>query len=1066
MSDTSTERMKGAIAWMANNPVAANLMMFFVFAAGLSGLLQVNLEVFPEFELDVVSVSVPYPGASPSEVEQGIVLAIEEEVRGIDGVKRITSNSAEGVGTVSIELLIDSDPDKTLSDVKTAVDRITSFPEDAEEPSVSLVSSAQRVVSLIIAGDHDLGQLHELAEEARRRMLLDPEITQVEIGGVPGLEVAVEVPRENLEAYGLTLDQVAAAVRAASLELPGGGVDTRSGELLVRLSDRALTQSDFEDIVVRGTADGRVVRLGDIATVVDGFEDTDQANYLNGQRAVMVTAYRVGDETPMGVADAVHQLREDMQAEYGDTIDVLVWDDDSVLLRERIDLLVRNARLGLVLVVGLLALFLKPRLAFWVSLGIPISFFGAFMLMPGLSVSINMISLFALIITLGLVVDDAIVVGENAYTKMEEGEDPLVAATEGAREMVVPVTFAVLTTVAAFFPLLLVPGFSGKIFGIIPLVVISVLMFSLIESFFILPAHLAHSKKETEEPTGIWRTLDTPRRVSSNGLAWFIENLYQPAVSKAVEYRYITVAMAFTTLLATFGLLQGQVVAFVFFPEIEGNQVTVNARLPYGAPIERTEEVRKVLEASSREALASMEEQDLLVGMYTRVGEIGGQMGPSSSFETGSHLVAVDLELVSAESRETTARQIRDAWEARTPDIPGLESLVFTATSGPGAGAAVDVLLSHRDTEVLAQASGELTASLREYNQLTNVQNGYSAGKPQLDYTLLPQAQTLGVTGNDVARQLRSFFFGSEALREQRGRNEVKVMVRLPQEQRSSEFDVEQLEIRSPTGGSVPLHYVADFERSAAPTAIKREEGRRVVNVTAELSALADSSAPVLEDLDANVLPHLIDKYPGLMAEYGGQQREQAETFASLGRNFILALGAIFTLLAIPFRSYVQPLVVMSAIPFGIVGAVFGHFLMGFNLSVISMMGIVALSGVVVNDSLVLVDATNNYRREGADAATAIIRAGMRRFRPIMLTSLTTFLGLAPMIAETSTQARFLIPMAISLGFGVLFVTFIVLLVVPALYMIVEDGLDFWAWIWEDDRKSSEQLEDDGLPAK
>ncbi len=1030
----------GAIAWMARNSVAANLLMIVIVLGGIFGLMQVKQEVFPAFELDIVTVQVPYPGASPSEVEQGIVLAVEEELRGLDGVKRVTSTAGEGFGQVRAELLIDADRQKLLSDVKTAVDRISSFPEEAEEPEVTLLSQRQQVISLVISGEQEVRTLHGIAERVRERLLDQPDVTQVDLDGVPPLEVSIEVPQETLEAYGLTLEQIAAQVRASSLELPGGAIDTAGGELLVRVADRRRAGHEFADIVLRGTAEGSDVRLGDIASIEDGYEDIDLASYYDGAPAVRVIAYRIGDETPQEVADAVRQLTEDIRAELPPNISLSLWNDDSELLRGRIELLLRNAQLGMLLVLFILTLFLDLRLAFWVGLGIPISILGAFSLMPTADVSINMVSLFAFIVTLGMVVDDAIVVGENIYDYEKAGMSRAQAAVKGATQMIVPVSFSILTTIVAFSPMLFVPGFMGKIFRIMPLLVILVLLFSWLESFLVLPSHLAHRYDWLTKLVPPLRWLsqgsDRLRAPVERGLQHFQQNIYRPLLERLVQWRYAAIAAGAAVFFVTMGFAGAGFVPFSFFPKLEGDIVVASARLPFGTPVERTDEVRELLERSARQTVEQAR-QDTFRGMFTSLG--AGPKGRIGLRETGAHLVTVEVQLVPSDMRDITAKQFADAWSEAMPPVAGVESLIFNSSTGPGAGAAVDVLLSHPDTGVLAEASGRVLQELRRYPDLTDFENTYASGKPQLDFRLLPAAATLGLTSNDVARQIRSAFFGAEALREQRGRNELKVMVRLPEEQRSSEFYLEQLQIRTAAGGMVPLSHVAEFERGRAPTTINRENGKRIVNVKAELAPTAVSSRNVLESLESKLFPGLRDDYPNLRVEFAGEQREQAEVGASLGMNGLLALVVMYAMMAIPFRSYIQPVIVMSAIPLGFVGAIGGHVLMGYELSMISVFGIIALSGVVVNDSLVMIDAINTYRREGADAHDAAIQGGVRRLRPILLTSLTTFFGLAPMILETSVQARFLIPMAISLGFGVLFATACILMLVPPMYMAVDD---------------------------
>jgi multidrug efflux pump subunit AcrB len=1029
------ETKTGPIAWMARNPVAANLLMIVILVGGLVGALQVKQEVFPEFDLDMVSVSVPYPGATPDDVEQGIVRAVEEAVRGIDGVKRVNSTSGEGVGSVSVELLLDADPDKVLGDVKNAVDRITVFPLEAEKPQVTLASRRSTVISLIVAADLELAQLHDLAERARADLLSKPEITQVDLQGVPPLELAIEISREQLEALGLTIDEVARIVGAASVELPGGSVKTDQGEVLVRVADRALEVEDFANIPLRTTVDGAYLRLGDVASIRDGYAETDQSNYYNGERAVRLVAYRVGDETPSSVSKAVNGYVDELRDELPAHVEVATWDDDSEKLTDRITLLLKNGAIGLILVVVTLTLLLKLRLAFWVSLGLPISFMGGFMLMPGADLSINMITLFAFIVTLGMVVDDAIVVGENIYARMQEGLEPIDAAIVGAREMAMPVTFAILTSIAAFAPLFFVPGTMGKIFAFFPFVVSAVLVFSLVESFFVLPAHLGHSRDK--QRTGIAGFIDGLSAKAGDALERFTAQRYRPALQVVMRHRYLSLSAGVAVFFVAVGMVASGTVPFNFFPSLEGDVVMVQARLPYGAPMADTVTVRQALEHAANSALAELGGPEHSRGMYTMVAEGPAQrFGPS---ESGSHLVTIEQALVPSDQRDFSSQEFSTLWDAKTPALPMADAVVFESSVGPGAGAAVDLQLSHTDTGVLERAAAELAVALSGYEELYNVENGFAAGKPRLDYDPLPRAESLGLDTAQVGRQLRSAFFGAEAIREQRGRNELRVMVRLPKDQRGSEYDLEALRIRTPKGGFVPLGAVADIDRNRAPTSILREDGRRIVNVSAELTAQVKSSRGVRDDLTKKILPKIVRKYPGLDVQFVGQQRSQQEAFGSLGKNYLVALFVIYGLLAIPFRSYVQPLIIMSAIPFGFVGAVLGHLILGYSLSLISMFGIIALSGVVVNDSLVLIDAVNKKRATGVSAFEAATYGGVRRMRPIILTSLTTFFGLAPMILETSVGARFLIPMAISLGFGVLFATFIILLLVPCLYLVVED---------------------------
>ena len=1036
-SEKEVDSLKGPVAWMAKNSVASNLFMFILLFVGAVSLIRTKQEVLPEFNIDMIVVSVAYPGAAPEEVEQGIVLALEEAVRGVDDVKRIQSTAAENVGSMVIVLNNGVDSSAVLNDVKSAVDRVTTFPEDAEEPQVRELTLRREVITLILSGDQELSSLQELAEVARSELREDPEVSQVEVEGIPPLEMSIEVPQMILESHGLTLNDVAMQVKLSSLELPAGGVKTEGGEILVRVADRKKTRDEFSNIIIRSSFQGAELRLGDIATITDGYADSDEAAFYNGKPAVRLVIYRIGDQTPIAVAAAVKSYQERIETVLPDTVDVAVWKDSSEMLKGRIELLMDNAKIGLILVFIILALFLDFRLAFWVGLGIPISFLGSFIILGETGATINMISLFAYIITLGMVVDDAIIVGENIYDKHESGMPWLEAAIKGAQEMIVPVSFAILTTIAAFSPLLLVPGVMGKFFRLIPLVVIAVLILSLLESFFVLPAHLAHMK-EKRKTSELARIMSIPRHWVATKLKTFINGPFDRILRRTIDSRYITLSIAISIFMITIGSVIGGLVPFTFFPAIEGDVITISARLPYGVALEQTANVQETIEQTIEDTIEQVGGREGLVrGTYSTV---GAGLASREGVPKGSHLTAVSISLVPLDQRTIGTGELADLIKANMPALPGVENLKYASSlEGPGAGADIDLQLVSSDFEQLAVASGELTDILHSYSSLISIENSYSGGKPQLDFQIRPEARSLGITSSEVGRQVRASFFGAEALREQKGRFERRTMVRLPEAERQAEGDISSLKIRTPKGGFVPIEEVVTITRGQSPTAISREDGVRMISVKAYLAPGVKSSREVLIDLDENVFPSLEGKYPGLEISLGGEQRDQAETGASLGPNYLLALFAIFTLLAIPFKSYIQPIIVMSAIPFGFVGAVAGHVLMGYSLSMLSMFGIVALTGVVVNDSLVLIDATNKYRWSGIDAREAILMGAKRRFRPILLTSLTTFLGLAPMILETSVQARFLIPMAISLGFGVLFATFVILLLVPALYLIVED---------------------------
>ncbi len=1029
---------KGPIAWMAQNSVAANLLMIVLIVGGVMvAAFNVKQEVFPEFELDLVSISVPYPGASPEEVEKGILLAIEEQVRGLDGVKEVTSVAQEGSAAVSVELTTDVNPNKALQDIKNGVDRITSFPQDAERPIVSLITNRREVISLVLYGELDEYVLRGLGERVREDLLAMEGITTVSLEGVRPLEISIETPQEVLRAYNLTMGDIADRVRQTAIELPAGRVKTAGGEILLRTAERRDFGKEFADIPIVAQPDGSKVLLGDVAAIVDGFRSTDQAAFYNGQPAVKVNVARVGEQRPIQIAETVKAYAERLRADLPDEIGVATWVDASEVYRDRVNLLLRNAGLGLLLVLGILGLFLNLRLAFWVMLGIPISVLGSFLLFPSFDVSINMISLFAFLITLGIVVDDAVVVGENVYEMRQRGYGSLEAAIRGARQIATPVAFSILTNIAAFSPMLFVPGISGKFFRVIPIIVISVFLISLLESLFILPAHLAHQKRRSQKAKR--RSLQTR---FAKLLEWVIRRAYKPSLRLAIQNRYFTLAVCLALMMVAFGMIAGGRVKFTFLPKVDADEVTANAALTFGSPIEDTRAMADRLVATANQVIEEHGGQAISRGVLTTLGQWARGGGPNPGpAAAGAHLTSVAVFLKPTDQRDITASQFAAKWREKLRDITGLESLTMRYSTGPSGGAAVDVELSHPDINTLETAAADLAGELQSYAGVKDIDDGFSRGKSQFDFTLKPEARALGVTAADMGRQLRDAFYGSRAFRQQRGREEIWVMVRLPKEERQSESDIGQFLIRTRNGGEIPLAEAADIQRNRSYTEIRRRDGRRIVNVTADVEAKIANANDVLSELEKTALPALLDKYPGLASQFAGERQEQQESIFNLAFGYIFAMMVVFALLAIPFRSYIQPVIVMASIPFGVIGAILGHLVMGYDMSLISLMGIIALSGVVVNDSLVMIHAANDNRASGGmKALDAIQAAGARRFRPIILTSLTTFFGLAPMIFETSVQARFLIPMALSLGFGILFSTFIILLLTPSLYMIVEDA--------------------------
>lgn len=1026
------EPKRGPIAWMAKNTVAANILMAVLLGGGIFATTRVKQEFLPQSELDAVNVSVAYPGASPDEVEQGIILAVEEAVRGIDGVKKVTSSASEGSGSVRIEVIEGHDVSRVTDEVRNEVDRIRTFPLDAEEPTISAASFKRSVMDVIVAADVSEPVLRELTEQTRDRLLQSGGVTQLDLSNVRSYEIAIEIPQAKLRELNLTLQDVSGIISRSSVELPGGGMKTTSGEILVRVKDRRDLGREFANIPIVTADDGTRVLLEDIAVIKDTFDETDKFTYFNGKPAMTMTVYRVGNETPISVEQAVIEVLEELRETMPEGIEFTIWNNRADYFRGRMGLLIKNGTMGLVLVFVLLGLFLEMRLAFWVMLGIPISFLGTFLFMGPMDVSLNMITMFAFLIALGIVVDDAIVVGENIYHKHQDGMPFLEAAIAGARQIAVPVTFSILTNIVAFMPLYFVPGVMGKFFRNIPLIVCTTFLISLIEALYILPAHLAH-QKDLKNPHLLHRW----QQAFSRKFTHFVRDIYGPFLDKVLHFRYITLSIGLVILIVTLGYIKSGRMGFELFPSVESDIAQCSFSLPYGAPVEKTQEVHDRVIAAGTKIIDEIESEygrPLIKGVISTIG-VGGRSGPA-----GGHSARISYELLDADSRPVSTQEFVDRWRKATGKVSGLKNIRFRDDSGgPGGGSdALTVDLSHRDMDVLEVASKELAEALSSYPMVRDIDDGFTPGKPQIDFAINEAGRSLGLTSSEIARQVRNSYYGSEAIRQQRGRNEIKVKVRLPEAERDTEYSLEEMIVRTPAGTEVPLREVVSVERGRAYTSISRRDGRRVVTVSADVKP-RDQVPQMLTVLTADILPDLMQRHSGLSYSFEGRQADQRESVGGLITGLFAALILIYVLLAIPFKSYWQPMIIMISIPFGVVGAVVGHLMLGYTLSLMSLFGVVALSGVVVNDSLVFIDFANQKRREGADMHDAVLAAGVQRFRPIILTTLTTFFGLMPMILETSRQARFLIPMAISLGFGILFATGITLLLIPSLTMILED---------------------------
>ena len=1016
------EEARGPIAWMARNAIAANLFMIILVVGGIWTAFHIQKEVYPQYELDIVSVSVGYPGAAPAEVEQGILQPIEEAVRGVQGIMELTSQAREGRGSVTIELVAGTDRGKAFQDIDQAVNRIRTFPDDIEQPEVSLRAQQRNVMDIGLYGDVNIGTLRSLAEQLRDRLLSDPAITQVELGNVPEYMTHIEIPQHRLREYGITLRDVARVIVASSEDIPAGSVETGTGEILLRMKERKQWADEYGRIVIIPSEGGGGVTLADLAKVTDGFEEGGFHERFNRQLTVGADIYRIGNQSPLEIAEAVENIMADFETTLPPGVKYRIDSNSAEDYKDRLFLLIENGVLAFVIVLLILAMFLEFRLAFWVMMGMAISFIGSLLFLPAIDVSINMVSMFAFLVVLGIVVDDAIVVGENVHEYREQGMSPMQAAIAGTRDIAGPVTFSILTTIVAFVPLLFMPGTTGKFWWPLPAVVITVLAVSLLEALFILPAHLGHLSKRAVSPVN--GTAHRWQRSIASHFNRFIDQHYRRFLDVCIRHRYVTVASAVALLVMVGGYGYSDHMGMIMMPEVSADEIEAGIRLPVGTTRDQAARVAYEVTESTHRMFEAHNLYRVAEGIKTNV--------------RGGSFIDVEIVMKPPDEHDMTTGEIISLWRDNIGDIDGVSQITFEAESGPGGWQQdISVDLSHSDIDVLAKASRAFLERAEGFEETHDASDNYNKGKAQFDFVLRPEGRNLGLTAVEVGRQLRDAFYGALAMRQLRGTNEIEMRVKLPMAERKDIRHLEEFVVRTPDGTEVPLMDVVDIERGEAFTSINRRDGRRVVTVSMDVEPKR-AMTRVMEAIKTDVLPQIRADYPGLTWTFQGTQAEMRESTQALWGGFAMAMAIVYMLLAIAFGSYVQPLIVMAAIPFGIVGAVIGHILLGYDLSLISLMGVIALSGVVVNDSLIMIDYANK-RRAQYSAFEAIHTAGLRRFKPIILTTLTTFGGLTPIILETSRQAYYLIPMAISLGFGIVFATSIILLLVPCLYMILED---------------------------
>ena len=1035
----------GPIAYMAGSSVASNLLMFGILAAGLVSLTGLEQEAWPEVPFYQFEISVTLPGATPDEVEEAIVVKIEDEVRGLADVKAVRSVAAPGMASVRVEFRSGTDMGAKRDEIESAVGRIQTFPGGAERPRIREMTNAQSMMRLILYGDVPERSLKELAYRIEDDLASLPDVSQVETNGVRNYEISIEVPLRWLRAVGLTLTDVANTIRRGSLDLSAGSINTEQSQVRIRTLGQSYDQQDFEEIVILGRDDGTVVRLGDIAEVRDSFEDSDLIVRYQGHPAVFVEVSRADGERVMDVARAVRDhVANEIAPSLPDGVGINIWSDDSSVFVERGLILLKNGSLGLLLVLLALGLFLEVRLAFWVAVGLGVSATGALAAMMMFDIPLHEISLFAFVLAIGIIVDDAIVVSEHIHLERMRGTPGVVAAIRGARRIKVPLIFAVLTTIVAFVPLLFIPAGFGEVWKALPIVVIATLLISLVESLLVLPNHLSHHLHGPDwvPGTSIERFVSRIQNRVDSWLNSFVQGPLDRGIQFATDWPEVTVSGAVALLILSISLIPAGIVPTTFATAVEGDFAIATLEMPDGTTAEQTYAVAQQLESAGRRAIERLsvgrpaDAPPLLSGVTVVVGqrsriETGG-LNPSPTLNPEANVATIEFKLLGAQQRRITSGEVVQAWREEVGVLPHARAVTYISEIYT-LGNPVEVALSHPDPERLVEIASSAVASLGGVGGVFDIRSDHTRSIPEVQVGLRPEARTLGLTLDDLAGQTRAAFFGVEAVRVQRGREEVRVYVRLPEEQRNAITDLERYWLRTPTGADVPLSRVASLSSGTSPPAIRRQDGHRIVTVSADVDTSVISGATANDILENTILAELIDENPELTYTFGGEQQQQLDSLGGLFRGFVIALLLIFALLAIPLRSYTKPFIIMAIIPFGFIGVILGHWVLGVALSAESFVGIFGLAGVVVNDSLVMIDFIDQKLRENTPVRTAIIEGAKGRFRPIMLTSLTTFLGFTPLILEDAIQAQFFVPFAASIGCGILFTTTIIMFLVPAL---------------------------------
>lgn len=1016
--------MPGPIRWFAHNPIAANLLMILLIVGGALALPALNKEFFPSFELNVVNVSMPYPGAGPSEVEEQICIRIEEAVHDLDGVKSVESTARQGMGTVRIEAESGYDMQRLTAEVKNRVDAITTFPTDAERPIVSELAHTHRMLVVTLAGDIGERELKELGEELRDDLAAQPHVSNVNLTTPRPYEVSIEVSEITLRRYGLKFSDVVAAIRGSSLNLPAGAIKAESGDIQLQTRGQAYSGDEFERIPLISAVDGTQILLGDVATIVDGFEDMDVRTRFNDKPSHNLQVYVTANPNTLATSESVHRWAENTRPLLPPGVDLEIWQNDAEPFRDRANTLVKNGLGGLALVFVVLMLFLRPLLALWVCVGIGVAFMGTFFMLPYTGVSLNMISLLAFLLVLGIVVDDAIIVGESVHAHQMRGEPGLPGAISGARAVVKPVMYAVISTMIFVAPMMFLPGEMAEAGIPIPIVVILALTFSLVECLLILPSHLAHMRPPSPSRFAILRTLERQRLRFADGMVTVADKYYRPFLARCLDANMLVSALFVTALLFSLALYGGGWIRNAFFPAITMDFTFARITLPEGGAYRDTLAVMNRVESAAITLKNEYNDDARFADTRPVIGHIDARAN-GNSVDVNIHVPSpkVDLE-------EATAR-----WRELIGPLENIEDMQMDYTFNDR-GKPITLVFASQSLDDLRAVTGRVESILDTYPGVYNISNSLQSPRQEIVLNLKPAAENLSITLADLARQVREGFYGAEAQRIPRLKEDVKVMVRYPEQERLSVDNLSEMRVRTPAGAEVPFDTVAEVRYQPGYLKITREDRKRMLKISADVEQGTSAPGVVVREFIAKHLPALEREFPGLTLRLDGEMQEEQEFLRAMGTYMALAMLIVYALMAIPFRSYWQPLLVLTAVPFGIMGAIFGHAMFDWQISMFSLLGVIAAAGVVVNDNLVLIDRINQVRDRGEPLRDALLEGARDRFRPIILTSITTFVGLLPIMSETSVQAQFLIPMVISLAFGVLFATGVTLLLVPCLYLL------------------------------